>query len=82
MITLKMADKGRSDFNVVLAMSLFALELKQNLISLPFSSRSALKLGIQAPESYLKLPCEYELHSVPDTEVNAARDYGENYIKV
>ena len=36
MITLKMADQGRSDFCVVFAMSRCALELKQTVISLLF----------------------------------------------
>ena len=38
MITLKMADHGRSDFYVVFMMSLCALGLKQLLISLLFQS--------------------------------------------
>ena len=36
MITLKMADQGRSDFCVVFTMNLCALELKQLFISLLF----------------------------------------------
>ena len=36
MITLKMADQGKSDFCVVFTLSLWAVELKQALISLLF----------------------------------------------
>ena len=42
----------------------------------------ALKLGIQALGSYLKPNCEYELHIIANTKVGAAKDHGENYMKV
>ena len=42
----------------------------------------ALKLSIRFMTSCLKLTCEYELHSLPTTKVSAAKDSGENYIKV
>ena len=31
---------------------------------------------------YLKLTSEYELHILPNTKLSAAKDHGENYIKV
>ena len=46
------------------------------------SSRTALKLPIRALRSYLKLTCEYELHISSNTKVNAAKDHGENYMKI
>ena len=30
----------------------------------------------------LKLSCEYELHILLNTKVNAAKDHGQNYMKV
>ena len=53
---------GRSDFYVVFTMSLCALELKQ-----------LLALGVHALRSYLKLICEYELHSLPNEKLVAQR---------
>ena len=46
------------------------------------SHRLALILGVHALKSYLKLICEYELHSSPNKKVSGARDHGKNYIKV
>ena len=70
------------DFCGVLAMSLCALESKQNVNNFAISTHTALKLGIQALGSYLKPNCEYELHIIPNTKVGAAKDHGENYMKV
>ena len=42
----------------------------------------ALKLDKRALTGYLKLTCEYELDILPNRKVSAAKDYGENYIKV
>ena len=75
-ITLKMADQGRSDFYVVFTMSLCALGLKQ------LSNRTDLILSVHALRSYLKLICEYELHSLPNKKVIGAKDHGKNYIEV
>ena len=38
--------------------------------------------GVHALRSYLKLICEYELHSLPNGKVSGAKDHGENNIKV
>ena len=46
------------------------------------SNHTALILGVHALRSYLKLICEYELHSAPDKKVSGAKDHGKNYIKV
>ena len=46
------------------------------------SNHMALILGVRAPKSYLKLTCEYELHSLPNKKVSGAKDPGKNYIKV
>ena len=37
---------------------------------------------LHALGNYLKLICEYELHSLPNKKVSGAKDYGKNYIKV
>ena len=72
-----MADQGWSDFIVVFTMSLCGAGLKHTLISL-----TALNLGIQVLRSYLKVVCEYELHTLPNTKVSTAKDRGENFMKV
>ena len=58
------------------------LQLKQMLISLFFLSHSDLKLVTQALKFYLKLICEYELHISPNTNINTAKDHGDDYMKV
>ena len=45
-------------------------------------NHTALILGVHAFTSYLKLICEYELHSLPNKKVSDAKDHGKNYIKV
>ena len=42
----------------------------------------AFILGVRALRSYLKLICEYELHSLPNKKVSGAKDHCKNYIKV
>ena len=37
---------------------------------------------MHALTSYLKLICEYELHSLPNTKVSGAKDHGKNCINV
>ena len=46
------------------------------------SNHTALILGVHALRSYLKLICEYELHTLPNKKVILAKDHGKNYIKV
>ena len=46
------------------------------------SNHTALILGVHALRSYLKLNCEYELHSLPNKKVSGPKDYGKNCIKV
>ena len=46
------------------------------------SNHTALISGVHALRSYLKLICEYELHSMPNQKVSGANDHGKNYIKV
>ena len=46
------------------------------------SSHTALILGVRALRSYLKLICEYELHSLPNKKVSSAKGHGRSYIKV
>ena len=36
----------------------------------------------EAIRSYLKLICEYELHSSPDKKVSGGKDHGKNYTNV
>ena len=47
----------------------------------PISNHTALILSVHALRSYLKLVCEYELHTLPNKKVSGA-DPGQNYIKV
>ena len=82
MITLTMVDQGRSDFYVVLTMSLRALESKQMLITLLFKVIQFLKLGIQNLGSYMGLTCEYELDILSNTKGSLAKDHGENNMKL
>ena len=56
--------------------------MKTNVNKFALSTHTALKLRIQALGRYLKLTCEYKLHILPNTKVAAAKDQGENYIKV
>ena len=56
-------------------MSLCALELKQLFA---ISNHTALILGVPALRSYLRLSCEYELHSLPNKKVSGAKDLGKN----
>ena len=46
------------------------------------SNHTALILGVPALRNYLKLICEYELHSLPNKKVGGAKDHGKNCIKV
>ena len=75
-----MADQERSDFCVVFTMSLCTLKINVNNFAI--STRTALKLSIQALGSYLKLTGEYELHILSNTKVDAAKDLGKNYMKI
>ena len=77
-----MADQGRSDFCVVFAMSICALELKKNINKCAISTHTALNLRIHALRSYLKLTCECELLTLSNAKVSAAKDHGENYMRV
>ena len=81
MITLTMVDQGRSDFYIVLTMSLRALESKQ-LISLLFNIIQFLNLGTQNLASYMGLTCEYELDILSNTKGSLAKDHGENNMKL
>ena len=40
------------------------------------SRRTALKLGEQALKSYLKITCEFQLHTLPNKKVSATKDCG------
>ena len=82
MITLTMVDQGRSDFYIVLTMSLRALESKQMLISLLFKVIHFLKLGTQNLGSYMGLTCEYELDILSNTKGSLAKDHSENNMKL
>ena len=46
------------------------------------SNHTGLILGVHALRSYLKLICEYELHSLPNKKVSGAKNHGKNCIKV
>ena len=53
-----------------------------NVNKFAISTHTALKLGIQALESYLTLTWEHELHILSNRKAGATEDYGENYMKV
>ena len=72
----------RSDFYVVFAMSLCAFTLKTIFNKFAISNLTALILGVHTLRCYLKLNCEYELHSLANKKVSAAKDHSKNYIKV
>ena len=72
----KMVDQGRSDFYVVFTMSLCALGLKTIVNMFAISNHAALISGVHALRSYLKLICEYELHSLPNKKVSGAKVHG------
>ena len=71
-----MADQGRSDHKPLPTL------VKTNVNKFDISSHTAFKFDKQALRSYLKLTCEYELNILPNTKVSAAKDHGENYMKV
>ena len=73
---------GRFDFYVVFTMSLLHTSIKTIVNKFAISNHKALILGVHALRSYLKLICEYELHSLPNKKVSGAEDHGKNYIKV
>ena len=77
-----MADHRRSDFYVVFYHESLHTWIKTIVNKIAISNSSSLILGLHALRSYLKLICEYELHSVPNKKVSGAKDHGKNYIKV
>ena len=79
---LTIVDQGRSDFYVVLTISLPAFESKQMLISLLFKVIQFLKLGTQNLGSYMRLTCEYDLDILSNTKGSLAKDHGENNMKL
>ena len=42
------------------------------------SNHTAFILNVHALRSYLKLICEYELHSLPNKKFNGAEDHGKS----
>ena len=56
--------------------------IKTIVIKSAISNHTALISDVHALRSYLKLICEYELHSLPNKKVSGAEDHGKNYIKV
>ena len=81
MITQKMADRGRSDLCSFYHESLRTW-IKTIANKLPISNHTALTSAVHALRRYLKLICEYELHSLPNKKVSGAKDHGKKYIKV
>ena len=77
-----MVDQGRSDFYVVLTMSLCVLESKTNVNKFAILSHTVLILRTQNLGSYMRLTCEYELNTLSNTKVSLANDHGENYMKL
>ena len=77
-----MTDQGRPDFYVVFTMSLCALGSKTIVNKFVISNHTVLILGAHALRSYLKLICEYEIHSLPNKKDRGAKNHGKSYIKV
>ena len=63
-------------------MSLCANSIKTHVNKYAISTDTALKLGIQALRSYLKMTCEYELYTLSNERVGATKGYGKNHMKV
>ena len=57
-------------------------EIQIKVTKFAISSHFNLILCMQAPKNYLRLTCEYELHTLPSTKVSTTKDHGENYMKV
>ena len=47
--------------------------IKTNSYMSAISSHTALKLSEQALKSYLKITCEFQLHTLPNKKVSAAK---------
>ena len=77
-----MADQGRSNFYVVFYHESLRSRIKTIVNKFAISNHTALIVGVHALRSYLKLICEYELHSLPNKKVSGTEDHGKNYIKV
>ena len=73
--------KHASD-NVVFAMSQLSTWIKTTVNKFAVLNHAPLILDVRALRRYLKLICEYELHSLPNKKVSRAKDHGKNYIKV
>ena len=65
-----MADQRRSNFYAVFTMSLW---IKTIVSKFAISNHTAVILRVHALRSYLKLICEYELHSLPNKTLVAQR---------
>ena len=72
---LKMADQGRSDFYVVFTgHESLCTWIKTIVNKFAISNHMTLILRVHALRSYLKLICEYELHSfIPDKKLVVQR---------
>ena len=55
--------------------------VETNVNKFAISNHTALKLDVQALRSYLRPICEYELYTLPNKKVSAAKDHGKNYMK-
>ena len=73
-----MGDQGRSDFYTVFIISLCARELKQMFKIILQFQIIGFEIRYKDSEKLLKLACEYEVLSLPNTKVSAANDHGEN----
>ena len=77
-----MANQGRSGFYVVFGHEFLRTLIKTIVNKFAISNHTALILNVHALGSYLKLICEYELPSLPNKKVSAAKDHGKNHVKV
>ena len=75
-----MADQGRCELLCSFYYEPLRTWLKTNVNKFAIWSHTAFKLDKQAPRSYLKLICKYELHILPNTKVSAVEDHGKTYI--
>ena len=77
-----MADQARFDFFFSFYHESMRTCIKTTVNKFSISNHTALTLRVNALKSYLKLICEYELHSLPNKKVSGAKDHGKNYMKV
>ena len=55
--------------------------IETNVNKFAISNHTALQFKAEVLRSHLRLVCEYELYTLPNKKVSAAKDHGKNYMK-